>query len=73
MQSKKQSFIEAFTNTTLGFIVAYLSAFIIYPLVGYENDPGKNFIITVFFTVISITRSYIIRRHFNKKHMKSNE
>ena len=26
------------------------------------------FVITVFFTVVSIVRSYVIRRFFNKKH-----
>jgi hypothetical protein len=67
MQSKKQSFTEALSNTAVGFIVSYISTFLIFPLVGFESSPGKNLIITGYFTVVSILRGYIIRRWFNNK------
>lgn len=66
MQTKKQSFIEAITNTAIGFIISLASTFIIFPLVGFESSPSKNMIVTLFFTVVSILRGYIIRRFFNK-------
>ena len=34
---------------------------------GIESSTSKNLIITLYFTLISIARSYILRRYFNKK------
>lgn len=66
MQTKKQSFTEASVNTFIGFIISYASTFIIFPLMGFNSSPSKNIIITLFFTVVSIFRGYVIRRFFNK-------
>lgn len=66
MQSKKHSLIEAITNTAVGFGISLLSIFIILPLVGIESTPGKNGVITLYFTVISIVRGYVLRRVFNR-------
>lgn len=65
-QSKKQSLVESLTNTFVGFLISFLSTFLIFPLVGYNSSPVKNLIITLYFTVISILRGYLIRRYFNK-------
>jgi hypothetical protein len=70
MQTKKQSLIEAFINVAIGFCVSWASTFLIFPLVGIASSPGKNLQITLYFTIISILRSYILRRFFNKKHMQ---
>jgi high-affinity Fe2+/Pb2+ permease len=67
MQTKKQSFIEAITNTVIGFLISLAATFFIFPIVGIESTGYKNIIITLFFTVISILRSYVLRRFFNKK------
>jgi hypothetical protein len=72
-QTKKQSFIEAISNTAVGFIVSYISTFLIFPLVGVATSAGTNLVIVFYFTVVSILRSYIIRRCFNKKTAKPNE
>lgn len=66
MQTKKQSFKEAVTNTAIGFVISYASTFLIFPLVGFESSGGKNLIITIYFTIISILRGYVVRRCFNK-------
>ncbi len=66
MQTKRHSLIEAITNTAVGFIISLLSTFIIFPIVGVESTGTKNIIITLFFTIISIIRGYILRRIFNK-------
>jgi hypothetical protein len=65
-QSKKQSLTEVVSNTAVGFIVSYISSFIIFP--NYSAD--KNFFIVLYFTAVSILRSYVIRRWFNKKATK---
>lgn len=67
MQSKKQSLLESFVNIFVGFIISFASTFLIFPLVGFESTSSKNLIITIFFTVISFLRSYILRRIFNKE------
>ena len=67
MQTKKQSFIEALTNTGIGFLVSFASTFLIFPLVGVKTNAGINLIITIYFTIISILRGYVLRRWFNKK------
>lgn len=65
MQTKKQSLIEVVTSTTLGFIISLIATFSILPLLGIASTPIKNIKLTIFFTAISILRSYIIRRMFN--------
>lgn len=67
MQSRKHSFIETVTNTAVGFIISLVSTFAIFPIVGIESSSGQNVVVTVFFTAISITRGYVIRRFFNNK------
>lgn len=67
MQTKKQSLIEAVSNTAVGFIISLASTFLIFPLVGIESSGGQNIVVVLFFTVISIARSYVLRRFFNKK------
>ena len=70
MQSKRQSFIEACVNVAIGYFVAVLSQLLIFPLFGIHIPLHDNLAIGLFFTVISLIRSYIIRRFFNKKEVK---
>lgn len=67
MQTKKQSLIESIANTAVGFAISLASIFIILPALGIESTWSKNITITIYFTVISILRSYVIRRYFTKK------
>lgn len=65
MQTKKQSLIESLLNVTVGFFITIVSLHIIFPILGIENDSGKNTIITVYLTFLSILRNYFLRRYFN--------
>lgn len=67
MQSKKHSLIESFTNVFIGYIVALLSQLAVFPLFDINVPFTDNLLIGAYFTVISLVRSYIIRRWFNKK------
>lgn len=67
MQTKKQSIIEICTSTAVGFAVSLTATFFVMPLFGFTSTPVKNLGITIFYTVISIIRGYVIRRWFNKK------
>lgn len=64
-QSKKGSLLEAFINTAVGYGVAVASQIIIFPLFDIHISVAENMAIGVFFTVVSIARSYTLRRLFN--------
>lgn len=66
MQSRKQSLIESVVNVLIGYVVALLSQLAIFPLFGVNLPLTDNLLISAFFTVVSIVRSYIIRRMFNR-------
>lgn len=67
MQSKKDSLIESLTSTTIGIIIGIVLNLTILPIFGYPVSLSDSLWISVIFTVISIIRSYIIRRWFNSK------
>ena len=67
MQSKKNSLIESITNVVVGYCVALLSQIVIFPVFGIHATIKDNLMIGLFFTVVSIARSYVLRRIFNKK------
>ena len=72
MQSKLESLTEAIINTFTGFVIAFISQLVFFPIVGIEVTLSQNFILTVLFTLVSIIRIYIIRRFFNKKSCSKN-
>ena len=67
MQTKKQSLIESLTSTTIGIIIGIVLNLTILPVFGYPVSLSDSLWISVIFTVISVIRSYIIRRWFNSK------
>ena len=67
MQTKKQSLIESLTSTTIGIMIGIVLNLTILPIFGYPVSLSDSLWISVIFTVISIIRSYIIRRWFNSK------
>jgi len=67
MQTKKRSIIESISNVLVGFGVAFLSQRLIFPLFGIHISVADNLWITLWFTFISIIRSYTLRRVFNRK------
>ena len=72
-QTKRQSFIEAVFNTTIGFVVALISQIVVFPQFGIQVPFETNLWIGAWFTVISVLRSYIIRRWFNERLRKAAE
>ena len=65
-QSKFMSIFETCTNTLIGYLVAVCSQIIIFPLFNIEIPIADNFLIGLWFTLISILRGYFLRRLFNK-------
>jgi membrane protein implicated in regulation of membrane protease activity len=66
-QSKRESLVEASLNTASGFIVSlFVWQFIAAPLFGYTVTWRDNVLLTALFTVVSVLRSYVWRRFFNR-------
>ncbi len=64
-QTRTHSFIEAWTNIFIGYSINLLANFIIFPLYGWELSLTVNIEIGVIYTVISLVRSYTLRRIYN--------
>lgn len=66
MQLKRHSFVESIANVAVGYFIALLSQILVFPLFGINISLKQNILIGVIFTVISIARSYCLRRLFNQ-------
>lgn len=66
-QTRLGSLIEAAMNITIGYVVAILSQLVIFPLFGIHIRLSDNLLIGLWFTGISLVRSYVIRRWFNAR------
>jgi hypothetical protein len=65
-QTKKGSVTEVAANLAVGYAVNFTANLIILPAFGFATlTVGKNLLIGVLFTVVSITRQYVLRRWFN--------
>ncbi len=66
MQSRLESGVESLLNIAVGMAVAFVSQLVVFPLVGVpEQELSTHLQITVWFTLISLVPSYVIRRWFN--------
>lgn len=72
MQSKKQSLLEAFVNIAIGYSVAITSQILIFPMFGIHIALVDDLIIGLYFTAISVVRTYAVRRYYNFKHRGKN-
>ena len=66
MQSKLDSFIEAWLNVLIGFGVSVLANFVIFPWVGITASTSQVLLVGLFMTGVSVARSYLVRRWANK-------
>lgn len=71
MQTKIKSLTESVINTVVGITMSFIIQIIIYPILDIEVNLNQNVIITITFTIVSIFRSYVIRRLFNRQSIKS--
>lgn len=64
-QSKKGSFVEALTNTAIGWSINLVANLVVLPWFGFDVTVTQAIGIGVIFTGISIARGYFVRRAFN--------
>lgn len=71
-QSRRHSAIESVANVAIGYGVSVASNAVILPAFGFNVSLADNLLIGLWFTAISIVRSYTLRRMFNKLTRKVN-
>lgn len=66
MQSRLMSLVESLANIAVGYGVAVISQIVVFPIFGLQATLRENFLIGGVFTVISLVRSFVLRRLFNR-------
>lgn len=59
------SAVETATNIVVGLVVSFMAQLLIFEVYDISITVSQNVEITLFFTLVSIVRSYALRRFFN--------
>ncbi len=65
-QSRTMSLVESVANVIVGYGVAVATQILIFPVFGLQITLAQNLKMGAVFTVVSIARSYILRRVFER-------
>ena len=65
-QSRVMSFVESVANVIVGYGVAVVTRILIFPIFGLHTTLAQNLKMGAVFTVVSIARSYVFRRLFER-------
>ena len=65
-QSRTMSLVESIANVLAGFGVAVAMQIAVFPLFGLRTSLAENLAMGAIFTVVSIARSYCLRRVFER-------
>lgn len=65
-QSKAMSAVESITNVAIGYFVAITTQVLVFPLFDIHTSTSSHLAIGAIFTVVSLIRSYALRRFFNR-------
>ena len=60
------SMVEAAANVVIGYGIAVATQALVFPMFGLHASLSDNLLIGAIFTVVSIVRSYSLRRTFEK-------
>lgn len=69
-QTRRASLVETLTNVAIGYIVAVGAQVVIFPWFGIHISLAADAAIGLLFTVVSIVRSYALRRMFETLRVK---
>lgn len=70
-QSRTMSLVEAIANVLVGYGVAVVTQILIFPIFGLHTTLAQNLKMGAIFTVVSIARSFALRRLFEAIRMRS--
>ncbi len=63
-QPRRMSLIEAVTNVVVGYVLAVATQIVVFPWFGLQPSLGDNLAIGAIFVILSLIRSYLLRRLF---------
>jgi hypothetical protein len=65
-QSRAMSLVESVANVVVGYGVAVVTQIMIFPVFGLHTTLAQNLKMGAAFTLVSIARSYVLRRLFER-------
>ena len=65
-QSRTMSAAESVANVAIGYGIALATQVVVFDALAIPVSLGQNLWIGVVFTVVSLVRSYLLRRMFNQ-------
>ena len=65
-QTCTASALEATSNVLVGYALALGTQRVVYPLFGITTTLGTDAVIAIAFTLVSLVRSYLLRRLFER-------
>lgn len=71
MQSRWISFLEAGLNVVAGLVLSFLPQLTLFRVLGISASLGQNILLTAAFSILSLVRSYVLRRLFNGLHQEA--
>jgi hypothetical protein len=69
-QPRRHSLVEAIANTVVGYLLAVLTQLAVFPQFGLEVPLAQSLMRGGVFTVLSLVRSYTLRRVFEAWRMR---
>lgn len=66
-QTKLGSFYESLINVAIGFGINFVANLVILPLFGFDITLTDNLYIGLLYTIVSVARSYVVRRWFDRR------
>ncbi|MBK5945091.1 hypothetical protein CCR83_01170 [Rhodobacter veldkampii DSM 11550] len=65
-QSRLMSLVESIANVLVGYGVAVVTQILIFPIFGLQTTLAQNLKMGLVFTIVSLGRSYALRRLFER-------
>ena len=69
-QSRAMSLVESLANVIVGYGVAVVTQILIFPVLGLHTTLAQNLKMGAMFTIVSIARSFVLRRIFEAIRMR---
>lgn len=70
-QSRRMSLVESLANVAIGYGVAVLTQIAVFPFFALHVSLADNLVMGAVFTIVSITRSFTLRRVFEEFRVRS--
>lgn len=69
-QSRAMSLVESIANVVVGYGVAVATQILIFPIFGLHTTLAQNLKMGAIFTIVSVARSFALRRVFEAIRMR---